>query len=44
MSEYFASNRDRSVRMFRPDWMENTPYVHPVVPHVIYVPVIVFLL
>jgi len=44
MSEYFVSNRNESVRMFRADWMERTTYVHPLVPHVLYIPVIVFLL
>ncbi|MBK5098075.1 MAG: sterol desaturase family protein [Gemmatimonadetes bacterium] len=44
MNEYFVSNRNESVRMFRPDWMEKTTYVHPLVPHVIYVPLIIFLL
>jgi sterol desaturase/sphingolipid hydroxylase (fatty acid hydroxylase superfamily) len=44
MSEYFVSNRNESVRMFGPDWMEKTTYVHPLVPHLIYVPLIVWLL
>lgn len=44
MSEYFVSNRNESVRMFRSDWIERTTYVHPIVPHILYIPLIVFLL
>ena len=44
MSEYFVSNRDESVRMFRSDLLERTTYVHPWVPHLIYVPVVIALL
>ena len=44
MSEYFVSNRNESVRMFRSDLMEKTTHVHPVVPHLIYIPLTIFLL
>jgi len=44
MNEFFVSNRNESVRMFRADWMERTTFVHPLVPHVLYIPVIIFLL
>ncbi|MCK5448179.1 MAG: sterol desaturase family protein [Gemmatimonadetes bacterium] len=44
MSEYFVSNRDESVRMFRSDLLERTTYVHPWIPHLIYVPVVIALL
>lgn len=44
MAEYFVSNRDESVRMFRSDSLERTTYVHPLVPHAIYVPILVALL
>ncbi len=44
MGEYFVSNRDESVRMFRSDLLERTTYVHPWVPHLIYVPVVIALL
>ena len=44
MSEYFVSNRNESVRMFGPDWMEKTTYVHPLVPHLIFIPVFGYLL
>lgn len=44
MGEYFVSNRDESVRMFRSDLLERTTYVHPLIPHVIYIPILVALL
>jgi sterol desaturase/sphingolipid hydroxylase (fatty acid hydroxylase superfamily) len=37
----FVSNRDTPCRMFRSDLLERLSYVHPAVPHVIYVPVII---
>jgi 4-hydroxysphinganine ceramide fatty acyl 2-hydroxylase len=44
MGEYYVSNRDESVRMFGNALVERTTYVHPMAPHVIYVPVVVALL
>jgi len=44
MGEFFVSNRDESVRMFRNDMLERTTYVHPLVPHLIYVPIVIALL
>ncbi len=44
MGEFHVSNRDESVRMFRSDLLERTTYVHPLVPHVIYVPIVIALL
>ena len=44
MGEYFVSNRDESVRMFKSDLLERTTYVRPWVPHLIYVPVVIALL
>jgi sterol desaturase/sphingolipid hydroxylase (fatty acid hydroxylase superfamily) len=44
MGEYFVSNRDESVRMFKSDLLESTTYVYPWVPHLIYVPIIAVLL
>ena len=44
MGEFFVSNRDESVRMFRNDLLERTTYVHPLVPHLIYVPIVIALL
>ncbi len=42
--EHCVTTANRSVRMFRYDWMERCSHVHPVVPHVIFWPVIVTLL
>jgi len=44
MGEYFVSNRDESVRMFRSDLLEATTYVRPWIPHLIYVPIVIVLL
>ena len=44
MGEYFVSNRDESVRMFKSDLLERTTYVRPWVPHLIYVPIVIALL
>lgn len=44
MSKHFVSNADVSVRMFRSDLVERLSHVHPAVPHLIYVPVVVALL
>jgi sterol desaturase/sphingolipid hydroxylase (fatty acid hydroxylase superfamily) len=44
MGEYFVSNRDESVRMFKSDLLESTTYVYPWVPHLIYVPIVIALL
>ena len=44
MGEFHVSNRDESVRMFRSDLLERTTYVHPLVPHLIYVPIVIALL
>jgi 4-hydroxysphinganine ceramide fatty acyl 2-hydroxylase len=40
----FVSNHDVSCRMFKREWLERLSHVHPLVPHVIFVPVIVGLL
>jgi len=44
MSARFVQNEDVSCRMFRSPWLEAVSHVHPVVPHVIFVPVIAALL
>lgn len=44
MPKHFVSNDDVSVRMFRSDLVERLSHVHPVVPHVIFVPIITSLL
>ena len=36
----FVKNTDESCRMFRYDWMERLSRVHPLVPHILYVPLI----
>ncbi len=43
-SEHFVSTQDVSVRMFRSDFLEWFSHVHPAVPHVIYVPLVIGLL
>lgn len=44
MPKHFVSNDDVSVRMFRSDFLERFSHVHPVVPHVLYLPVVTWLL
>jgi sterol desaturase/sphingolipid hydroxylase (fatty acid hydroxylase superfamily) len=44
MSKHFVSNKDESVRMFRSDALERFTHVHPAVPHLIYVPLVLLLL
>jgi len=43
-TEHCVTTADRSVRMFRQDWVEWCSHVHPVVPHLIFWPVIAVLL
>jgi 4-hydroxysphinganine ceramide fatty acyl 2-hydroxylase len=44
MARMYISNKDVSVRIFRSDFLERFTHVHPIVPHVIYIPVIAFVL
>jgi hypothetical protein len=44
VSNHFVSTRDQSIRMFRGDWMERASHVHPIVPHILFVPLVVGLL
>lgn len=44
VADHCVSTRDESIRMFRSDWFERLSRVHPIVPHVIYQPVVVSLL
>ena len=44
MAKKYVSNKDVSVRMFRSDLLESLSHVHPVVPHVIFLPLIAFML
>ncbi len=43
-TEHCVTTADRSVRMFEHDWTERCSHVHPVVPHLIFWPLIVTLL
>ena len=40
----FVSNRDESCRMFRSDLLERLSHVHPAVPHVLFIPVVLVML
>ena len=44
MGKHFVSNRDESPRMFASDGIERFTFVHPLVPHLIYLPIIAALL
>ncbi|NIR43591.1 MAG: fatty acid hydroxylase [Gemmatimonadetes bacterium] len=44
MSRKYVSNKDESVRIFKSDLLEFFTHVHPAVPHVLYIPVIAFVL
>jgi hypothetical protein len=41
MAKNFISNKDETVRMFKSDFMESLSRVHPAVPLIVYVPVII---
>ncbi len=40
MARKYVSNKDESLRIFKSDFNERLSYVHPAVPHMIYIPVI----
>ena len=40
MARKYVSNRNESVRIYRSDLLERLTYVHPAVPHLLYLPVI----
>ncbi|OGU72699.1 MAG: fatty acid hydroxylase [Ignavibacteria bacterium RBG_16_34_14] len=42
MTKNFISNKDETVRMFKNDFMESLSRVHPAVPLIIYIPVVLF--
>jgi sterol desaturase/sphingolipid hydroxylase (fatty acid hydroxylase superfamily) len=42
MAKKYVSNKDESVRIFKSDFLEAFTYVHPAVPHILFIPVIVF--
>jgi sterol desaturase/sphingolipid hydroxylase (fatty acid hydroxylase superfamily) len=44
MAKNFISNKDETVRMFKSDFMEALSRVHPAVPLIVYLPVIIFFL
>ncbi len=44
MPQHYVSNKNESVRMFESDFMEFFSHVHPVTPHVIYVPLLGYML
>lgn len=41
MAKKYVSNRDESVRIYGSEWLERLTHVHPAVPHVIYLPVVI---
>lgn len=44
MAKHYVSNEDVSVRMFKTNFLEKFTHVHPAVPHVLFVPVVVYML
>ncbi|NIM49529.1 MAG: fatty acid hydroxylase [Gemmatimonadales bacterium] len=44
MAKKYVSNKDVSVRIFKSNVLEALSHVHPVVPHVLYLPVIAYVL
>jgi len=44
MARKYVSNKDESVRIFKSDILEWFTYVHPIVPHLIYLPIIALVL
>lgn len=44
MNKHFVSNKDESVRMFGSDFLERFTRVRPWVPHVLFIPVILYFL
>ena len=44
MAKNFVSNKDETVRMFKSNFMESLSRVHPSVPLIIFVPVILYML
>lgn len=44
MTTLFVSQQDESVRIFASDFLERFTHVHPLVPHIIFVPTIAFML
>lgn len=42
MAKNYISNKDETVRMFKSDFMESLSRVHPAIPLIVYIPVILF--
>ncbi|UCC81910.1 MAG: sterol desaturase family protein [Gemmatimonadota bacterium] len=42
MARKYVSNKDESVRIFKSDFLEWFTHVHPIVPHLIFIPVTAF--
>src|SRR5687768_3966576 len=44
MGKHYISNKDESARMFRSDFLERFTHVHPLTPHAIFGPVVLYVL
>ena len=44
MAQHYISNKNESLRMFKSDFMEFFSHVHPLTPHLIYLPVVTYML
>ncbi len=44
MGRKYVSNKDESLRIFESDFYERLSYVHPAVPHLLYIPLIAFMM
>jgi len=44
MPQHYVSNKNESLRMFKSDFFEFFSHVHPATPHLIYLPVVVYML
>ena len=44
MAQHYVSNKNESLRMFKSDFLEFFSHVHPLTPHVIYLPVMIYML
>ena len=43
MAQHYISNKNESLRMFKSDFLEFFSHVHPLTPHVIYLPVMSYM-
>ena len=44
MAQHYVSNKNESLRMFKSDFLEFFSHVHPLTPHVIYLPLMAYML